>query len=91
MEAQASGCVVVASGLAALNETVHFGDLILGTPHDVGFEQKFVDAVVKQCHSWTPSNVEKQRNLMEEKYDWVNTAKHWVKDYINPTSLPYST
>lgn len=49
MEAQAAGCVVVASNWGALTETVQYGTLIDGDPTDPsgGWRERFVSAIVQ--------------------------------------------
>lgn len=46
MEAQAAGCVVVASRVAALGETVRVGRLVSSTPAEDRWADEFADAVV---------------------------------------------
>ena len=49
MEAQAAGCVVVASNWGALTETVQHGTLVDGDPRDPegSWRHAFVDAIVQ--------------------------------------------
>jgi hypothetical protein len=47
MEAQAAGCVVVASPHGALSETVQVGTLVDGTPHDERWRDVFVQSIIQ--------------------------------------------
>lgn len=46
MEAQAAGCVVVASNWGALSETVQVGTRVDGNPHSLEWRKTFVDCIV---------------------------------------------
>lgn len=47
MEAQAAGCVVVASSHGALSETVQVGTLVDGTPDDQSWRDVFVQSIIQ--------------------------------------------
>jgi glycosyltransferase involved in cell wall biosynthesis len=86
MEAQAGGCAIVSSRLAALPETVgEAGILISGTPGTPAYHQQFVEAVdqllVDDALFSRLSNIGKQRAA---SFDWSERAKGFL-NYIKDT------
>lgn len=78
MEAQAAGCVVVASNWGALTETVAHGTLLDGDPSDPedGWRHAFVDAIVRGL---TDEATQAQAQLlgpeMVRDMDWSGAAE----------------
>ena len=88
VEAQCAGCRVVASNLAALKETVHFGQLIDGDSAQSEYRNKFIQAVKEEYENYNTNDISSQNRFISNKYDWKSTAKQWISDYLNTSSLP---
>jgi glycosyltransferase involved in cell wall biosynthesis len=74
MEAQAAGCVPVATKFAALQETVKHGVLI-----DVkDMEQRFVSECVKALKGEYSDLATKARNHALDNLSWLNNAMDWL-------------
>jgi len=83
IEAQASGCVVVTSAKAALNETVehgHSGICIKGDPKSEQYQREFISTVCSLLEN--PERMEQfSRNARERafrKYTWSSIAWEWT-------------
>jgi glycosyltransferase involved in cell wall biosynthesis len=87
MEAQAAGCVVVASNWGALSETVQFGTLLDGDPREVdgSWRHLFVDAIVRGL---TDPDTQSQAQLvgpeMVRDMDWRGAAEQLAAMFPAP-------
>ncbi len=85
MEAQAAGCVTLASELAALPTTVgQSGILIPGRPSRPGYAEEFVNAcdrLLSDDGLWTRLSEEGKRRA--QGYSWTNLAKRF-HDFLSP-------
>jgi glycosyltransferase involved in cell wall biosynthesis len=88
VEAQCAGCRVVASNLAALKETVQYGQLIDGDATQGEYREKFIESVIHEFENFNTNSVSDQNRVISNRYDWRSTAKQWISDYLNTSSLP---
>jgi len=79
MEAQAAGCTVVSTALAALNETVHHGFLFQPPATSEAYRHGFVNRVV-----WCLTHEKERARLALEgrqealkRHDWKGIAEEW--------------
>ncbi|HEY4832074.1 MAG TPA: glycosyltransferase family 4 protein [Waddliaceae bacterium] len=80
MEAQAAGCVVVSSQLAALPETVgDAGILIEGSPQSKSYIRAFIDACDRLLSDDAFFESKSARSLERAAhFDWIDRAKEFV-------------
>ncbi len=83
IEAQASGCVVITSAKAALNETVEHertGICLKGDPRSPGYQRDFVAAVASLVRN--PARAEELSQAARERafrnYTWASIAREWT-------------
>lgn len=83
IEAQASGCVVVTSAKAALNETVEHGQTgicLKGDPRSDQYQREFVTTVCGLLQN--PALLERfsdtARHRALQKYSWASIASEWT-------------
>jgi glycosyltransferase involved in cell wall biosynthesis len=95
IEAQASGCVVVTSALAALNETVEndtTGICIKGDPQSDEYQRRFVAAV--QGLLGNPSRMMQFSRAARERafriYNWAVIAAEWTEIFSQMLPQPVS-
>jgi glycosyltransferase involved in cell wall biosynthesis len=93
IEAQASGCVVVTSALAALNETVENGTTgicVKGDPQSDDYQRRFVAAV--QGLLGNPSRLAQFSRAARDRafriYDWAVIAAEWTSIFSQMLPQP---
>jgi glycosyltransferase involved in cell wall biosynthesis len=93
IEAQASGCVVITSALAGLNETVENGSTgvcIKGDPQSSQYQRDFV-ATVRQLLD-NPSRLLQVSRTAQKRafriYDWSAIAQEWADVFAQMPALP---
>jgi glycosyltransferase involved in cell wall biosynthesis len=80
MEAQAAGLRMVTSPIAALNETVgDRGVLIDGDWLSEGYQNKFVDSVVRAMTDPENGDRQKLQKYAKENFSWDSLAVDWIK------------
>ena len=83
IEAQASGCVVITSARAALNETVENGKTgicLKGEPASIEYQREFITTVSKLLQN--PARLEELSRAARERafrmYSWSTIASEWT-------------
>ncbi|HLQ77935.1 MAG TPA: glycosyltransferase family 4 protein [Terriglobia bacterium] len=95
IEAQASGCVVVTSAKAGLNETIANGEtgiLIEGDPRSESYKRQFIEASTGLMRNEDlfrkMSSVARDRAF--RRYAWSSIAFEWTRIFESMTPIPVS-
>ena len=78
MEAQAAGCRIITSPIAALNETVgDRGVLIPGDWLSGEYQDRFVEETVKAMNRFESGDREELQKYARENFSWSNVFNQW--------------
>lgn len=90
MEAQAAGCQLVCSAVAALNETAgDRAELISGDSNDPQVQKKFVEAIVKALKNDNPEIRERNEKYAKENFDLDSLVIEW-EELMRKEPEPFS-
>jgi len=95
IEAQASGCVVITSAMAALSETVADGETgicIEGDPRSEGYQRKFIEAscgLMRNDDLFLKMSAA-ARDRAFRRYAWSSIAFEWTSILDSMTAIPVS-
>ena len=89
MEAQAAGCRIITSPIAALNETVgDRGVLIPGDWLSGEYQDRFVEETVKAMNRFESGDREELQKYARENFSWSNVFNQWKELFDSILNKP---